>query len=358
MKKQLFSFALVLALVMTLTACGGNTGTPMNDGSVAGGTPNRPADSPQDNNPPTDLEETPVNDFEYKYDADTQGVMITKYTGTSIKVRIPDKIDDEPVTSIGRGAFSDSGIMSVYLPSTVKVIGGGAFSKCTGLTNIVIPNNVIEIGSDAFFSCEGLTSIVIPDSVTEIGSGAFRSCEKLTAVTIGNSVATIGNDAFKDCIGLTSIVIPNGVTEIGNGAFRNCKELSSIVIPDSVTMIGKEAFYGCSGLTSITLLDGLTSIGSQAFYGCLGLTSITLPDGLTRIGSKAFYGCTGLTTITIPDGVTNLEKDALALAMVAMAPGASPSLGFQITYKGVTIDLYNYGGLPSDAPPEFQELFN
>lgn len=39
------------------------------------------------------MEETPVEYFYYKYDAETQGVEIIRYTGTSIKVRIPDEIN-------------------------------------------------------------------------------------------------------------------------------------------------------------------------------------------------------------------------------------------------------------------------
>ena len=59
---------------------------------------------------------------------------------------IPDTIAGNPVTSIGRQAFS----------------------KCTGLTSITIPDGVTSIEDQAFAFCSSLTSITIPDSVTNI----------------------------------------------------------------------------------------------------------------------------------------------------------------------------------------------
>ena len=120
---------------------------------------------------------------------------------------------------------------AVIVPSTfnygessysVKVIGGAAFSYCSGLTSLTIPNSVTSIGISAFYGCSGLTSINIPNSVTSIGGGAFSGCSGLTSLTIPNSVTSIGCSAFSGCSGLTSITIPNSVTSIGSLAFRFC----------------------------------------------------------------------------------------------------------------------------------------
>lgn len=69
-------------------------------------------DSPKSSQ--ADLEETPVEDFRYEYDAALQGVVIKGYTGTSIKVRIPDSIEGEPVTGIGAEAFRNCGCQKVH----------------------------------------------------------------------------------------------------------------------------------------------------------------------------------------------------------------------------------------------------
>ena len=233
--------------------------------------------------------------------------------------------------------------------NSVKSIGNGAFSGCSGLTSITIPDSVTSIGSSAFSGCSGLTSITIPDSVKSIGNGAFYNCSGLTSITTPDSVTSIGDYTFSGCSGLTNITIPDSVTSIGSSAFKSCSNLTSITIPDSVTGIGEGAFSGCNSLTSITIpfvgsggssnthfgyifgasmysnnsryvpstlkevvITGGTSIRDSAFYNCNNLTSITIPDGITSIGDSAFYNCSGLTSITIPDSVTSVGRSAFS----------------------------------------------
>ena len=183
----------IISLVMALTclaACGGNGDS--NDNS---NNSNNSIFGAKDNNPAPNIPEAPVADFEYAYDAETQGIKITKYIGTPVKVRIPDKIEGEPVTRIGRSAFAEIGIMSVYIPNTVTMIDDKAFYICANLTtSIVIPDGVTKIGESAFGGCSGLTSIVIPDSVT-IGYGAFFNCDSLP-YEAKQKILTINPKAF------------------------------------------------------------------------------------------------------------------------------------------------------------------
>ena len=199
------------------------------------------------NLPPNDLEESPASDFEYEYDAELSGVVIQKYTGTSERVRIPEKIEGEPIIVIGEDAFANSGIVEIYIPNTVTRIANNAFYHCEGLTDVTIPASTTQIGGEAFDGCTGLKNITIPDSVTEIGGWAFFRCAGLTNITIPNGVTEIGIQTFYGCAGLTNITIPDGVTEIGRGAFADCTGLTNIAIPDSVTKIGDRVFSGCTG---------------------------------------------------------------------------------------------------------------
>jgi hypothetical protein len=129
MRKKILAVVVVCAVVLSLTACGGSGGDP-------------------------------VSDFEYRYNAELGGIEITKYVGDLIKVRIPGKIEGEPVVSIGDRAFGESGIMEVYVPNGVTNIGSSAFWGCTGLTSITIPNSVTNIDKGAFSWCENLTNAV------------------------------------------------------------------------------------------------------------------------------------------------------------------------------------------------------
>ncbi len=380
--KKITAALITAAMALSMTACAENgepsTTTPSNSGGDIFDNNETSVSEPSKEVTMWDvIPEIPVTDasaFEYKYDSELGGMVITNYLRESPKVRIPDTIEGEPVVGLNLSNcekelteivmpdtvkefdFSSAtkhAITFINIPKSVTEIGYGAFSDCTSLTSITIPDSVTEIGEYAFAGCS-LTSVTIPDSVTEIGEYAFSVCRSLTSVTIPDSVTSIiGDGAFWACTSLTSatykgktysynnidelydainygddmvqvidgvltdcsekateVVIPDSVTKIGAYAFQDCTSLTSVTIPDSVTLIGESAFDGCTSLTSITIPDSVTKIGSWAFWDCTSLTSITIPDSVTLIGESAFSGCTSLTSITIPDSVTKIGEFA------------------------------------------------
>ncbi|MCL2627487.1 MAG: leucine-rich repeat protein [Oscillospiraceae bacterium] len=178
-------------------------------------------------------------EFTFRFDPDTNGVIVTGYTGSSLEVTVPSEIDGQPVTSI-TGFGRDFGGMSITLPNTLVEIGENAFQNNSSLSTVVIPNSVTAIRGGAFRN-SAISSITIPDSVTIIESSVFWETANLTSITIPNSVTEIGSHAFAES-GLTSIVIPDSVTKIGDRAFYET-DLQSIVIGNGVTEIGKSAFF-------------------------------------------------------------------------------------------------------------------
>ena len=231
MIKKISALTIILATILVVFAsCGGIEKT----------------DSP----PPSGLEESPASDFVYRYEASVNGIEIKGYIGNSMRVHIPEKIDGESVTGIGRRAFQDSNIVEIYIPNTVKNIDALAFTRCLELTNITIPNSVLRIGYGAFFGCTGLSSVTISDRVTRIGYGTFSRCTGLTNIIIPDSVTQIGGDAFSYCTRLADVTIPDSVTQIGAWAFTGCLGLTNIAIPDSVRQIEIEVFSHCTALTN------------------------------------------------------------------------------------------------------------
>ena len=96
------------------------------------------------------------------------------------------------VTSIGEGAFSFcSGLEQIIVElgnmvydsreNCNAVIETNTNTLVTGCKNTVIPNSVTTIGRRAF-SGSGLASITIPNSVTLIGESAFEGCMDLASV--------------------------------------------------------------------------------------------------------------------------------------------------------------------------------
>jgi hypothetical protein len=320
--KKTTATIIALLLVFSIAACGGN-GNNGGNGKLNSGNGNSSGSSGMNSGgnkaeaqPPNDIPETPASDFSYQYNAEISGIEITEYTGTAIKVRIPQMIEDVPVKIIGDEAFYENGIMEVYIPNGVVQIGSRAFMNCTGLSNINIPDGVVEIGSGAFMNCTGLSNINIPDGVVQIGDQAFYNCTGLSNINIPDSVVEIGTGAFYGCQGLTSVVIPDSVTIMGTrrsrtmGMFEACRSLTSVTIGNGVTYIGESAFADADALINVTIGNGVVEIGGWAFSGCTALTSIIIPDNVVEIGKGAFEDCTALTSIIIPDSVVKIDSGA------------------------------------------------
>jgi hypothetical protein len=194
--KKATAIIITLILAFSVTACGDENARESNrtnsGGNASSGTnatdnqhpssfeENQSNSNIYSNQPPTDLEENPVSDFEYGYDTDIGGIEIKKYSGTTIRVRIPEMIEGIQVKKIGNRCFQSSAVMYVYIPNSVTIIGSDAFASCNSLTSITLPDDVAEIDNRAFWGCTALTSITIPDSVLKIGNSAFSNCTELT----------------------------------------------------------------------------------------------------------------------------------------------------------------------------------
>ena len=148
------------------------------------------------------------------------------------------------VTEIGGLAFSNwTALTSVVfeIPSSVRVIGKGAFQGCSALTSVIIPSSVILIKEEAFYVCISLTSVIIPSSVKNIEKNAFKGCLNLTSVEIPSSVTNIGNDAFPNDKNLTITIKIDGdngsrLKEILQNKFPNIK----VIIDNSITASNKD----------------------------------------------------------------------------------------------------------------------
>jgi hypothetical protein len=274
-------------------------------------------------------------------------------------------IVEEGITHIGDWLFQ--GLMyvkSVSLPSTLEVIGTGAFKRsimpeiklgdkvylicerafmdCVNLKSITIPAGC-RVGIRAFagdpvnFSREpwvysGLESVEIKDNVT-IFPYVFEHCARLKSVNFSGRMGTIAEGTFYGCGNLSSINFPTDVTTIGNYAFQGCGSLRTVNIPNGVTSIGMEAFRGCSGLQTISIPGSITSIadgtfretglpsvdipnsvasiGADAFRDA-ALNSINIPNSVASIGDHAFFNCRSLQTFNIPNRMTSISEATFA----------------------------------------------
>ena len=302
------------------------------------------------------VEEVEANEAADGFELDAKTGTITKYTGSSSVVVIPEEVGGVKVLAIGSSTFKgNSALKEVVIPDTVTSIGYAAFRNCTNLQKVNLPKRLETLGSSSFTGCASLTSIEIPKSLTKIHStsGAFEGCSKLNNVTFEEGTSQIPAYIFKDCPGLMSIEIPGSITDIGSYAFQGSAleeitfhdglqtigvdafsgtKLTSMKLPDTVTSIGYAAFRNCGALREVSLSKRLKTLGSSSFDNCVSLTSIEIPKSLTKIHSTsgAFEGCSKLNNVTFEEGTSQIPayifKDCPGLMSIEI-PGSITDIG-------------------------------
>lgn len=84
-------------------------------------------------------------------------VIITRFQGNAVEVRLPERIEGVPVACIGKKAFlSRKNLRRVFLPDSMEEIGDWAFAYCGGLKEVVLPCGEIRFGRAVFMECGSL----------------------------------------------------------------------------------------------------------------------------------------------------------------------------------------------------------
>ena len=146
------------------------------------------------------------------------------YDMNIFKLIIPDQIDGVDIVKIAGGAFAESGVQYLIMPSTVKYIGPKAFTNCYSLREINLPEGITAILPATFDRCNMLHSIEIPSSVTTIADEAFIY-SGLTTITIPEGVTSIGIESFSGCGGLKEVYLPTSLKTVGRNAFDRSKNV-------------------------------------------------------------------------------------------------------------------------------------
>jgi hypothetical protein len=142
----------------------------------------------------------------YSYFITNGSVTISGYNGAGAEVEIPNDIQGKPVRVVGEGAFGRcTNITHVVIPASVSIIKEGAFAGCLGMLNCVVGNGVTSIEWEAFLGCRGLRSVRLGNGVTNIGDAAFKDCRSLVSITIPSNVVSLGDEVFSGCDSLATV---------------------------------------------------------------------------------------------------------------------------------------------------------
>ncbi len=193
----------------------------------------------------------------------------------------------------GRAFYKCTALESVRIPSTLMKStgqnsiygengwGNYTFEGCSSLKDVTLPEGLTVIGAGAFAET-AVESIVIPSTI-----------QQWTIRSEPNNAAN-HNDAFYQCKKLSSVTFKSGITSIYGTPFRDCPLLKKIFIPATVTDIhnafANSANLDEAGIEEIAFEDGsqLTEFGTSAFYRCINLKILEVPENLSTVKNSVY----------------------------------------------------------------------
>ena len=98
----------------------------------------------------------------------------------------------EGLKKVGFGAFSESGVECVNLPSSTKKIDTEAFAECKWLRSVRLNEGLETLGTNEYrengtmcigvFQESALESVSLPSTLKRIEYNAFKGCKSLKEV--------------------------------------------------------------------------------------------------------------------------------------------------------------------------------
>lgn len=166
----------------------------------------------------------------------------------------------EGVEKIEVGAFNDSIINKLILPSTIRNIETKSFLNSV-IDELLIIDGLDEIKEDIFINSR-ILKMKLPKSLKKIHNYAFRKIEGLESFSCESEDIEIGVGIFSECTfkdvswwcwseipkatflncTIENISVPNGVKNICDYAFAGCYKAEKIVIPVTVQSIEMHSF--------------------------------------------------------------------------------------------------------------------
>ena len=182
------------------------------------------------------------DDFRYRLDGEE--VELTAYSGCSSSVRIPEKIANHPVVRLGKNMFQGNDcVRQIFVPSSVRIIGDGAFKDMRRLEEVDLPYAMDRIGVAAFRDCTALRSLRLPQGIPMLEEALFRGCTALEGCDVPDSVRAFGEAVFNGCRSLQRVCMPS-VLRMTDGGFFGCAALRELILSEHLEGLTAESFAG------------------------------------------------------------------------------------------------------------------
>ncbi|MDE7437397.1 MAG: leucine-rich repeat domain-containing protein [Muribaculaceae bacterium] len=211
--------------------------------------------------------------------------------------------------NIGRMSFASTEIPEFVLPQGIETIGDQAFTN-SGIVKINIPGTVKELGSSLFYQAGNLSELTLGEGLEYIPELMCYGCTKLYFLDFPSTIKEVRANAFSFSW-LQIADLPEGCVKVGNAAFQ-LAPLHYIDMPNSLEEIGDLGF-SITNAEYVKCGSGLKRIGANGLQSQKKAAYITLNEGLESIGYRGLYGEENIKEITIPSTVTHIGDSAFII---------------------------------------------
>lgn len=217
-------------------------------------------------------EQTMIDTNEFVTLEKPEGLTLTKYTGNSENVVIPDGI-----VIIGREAFSEcKNIKTVTIPSSVKTISEKAFMNIESLEEVVFSEGLEIIENRAFFGCKKLRKADLPNSLKRMDFAVFYFCEKLEKIEFGKKLKRLEANITHRCNSIQKMVIPEHIQKVDD--VNGMNGLTSLIIESDLPKNKKVYIIDCENLTEIVFKKGFANLKGINVVCCPKAEYVTVGD--------------------------------------------------------------------------------
>ncbi len=223
-------------------------------------------------------------------------------------------------------------VKQITIKEGVTAVPDYAFEYCEGVTDVILPSTVTIIGTGAFYNSSTLKTVTINEGVESIGEGAFKNCGSLKTVTIPSTVSKIDTEAFHSCGNLLIDKLDISGMTLGNSAFKQAT-ISELVLDSNEFTSSRYSSWGTlyspwagAVVKNITITENVTELPAYVFEAITTVDKVVVPTSVTQIKEYAFSR-TNFKEIHIPASVTALEGNVFdrfdANTLVIVTPAGS-----------------------------------
>lgn len=256
------------------------------------------------------------------------------------------------LSTIEEWAFQGSMIRSVDIPDTVTEVGMIAFRWCNELEHVRLSNRLTKIPTQMFSSCPNLKELDVPASVKAIYYSGIAWSDGLEHLYLHDGLEEIVDEGplLGKNMNLHDVFLPKTLKKVPGGVFNESPHLKTYrldpenpyfsLIDEALCSKDGKTLYSVPNpnRTEYAIPEGVEEIGNKAFYSMPNLENVILPSTLKVIEERAFQGCDSLQKLVIPAGVEKVNIDALwadNLKTIVMEGAVPPKMTGYVNKNGL-----------------------